>query len=40
MVLEANIFFLLSASVLNIENTNDISSPASQNAIKHLKYDA
>ena len=40
MVLEVDVFFLLSASVLNVENTNEISSPASQNAIKDLEYDA
>lgn len=38
MVLEVDVFFLLSASVLNVENTDEISSPASQNAIKDLEY--
>lgn len=40
MVLEADIFFFFSTSVLNVENTDQISSPASQNTIKNLEYDA
>ena len=37
MVLEANVLFLLTASVLNIEYTDQISSPASNQSIKYLK---
>lgn len=40
MVLEADILFLLSASVLNIEHTDEISSPASKQTIENLKNDS
>jgi len=40
MIFEADIFFLLSASVLNIQNANQIGSPTTHQSIEDLKYDA
>ena len=40
MVFETNILFLLSASILNIEHTDQISSPASKQPIENLKNDS
>lgn len=40
MVFEANVLFLLSASVLYVEYTDEISSPASKESIENLKQDA
>ena len=37
MVLEADVFFLLSASVLYVQYTNQIRSPASHKSIEYLK---
>lgn len=37
MVLEADVFFLLSGSVLNIKNTDEIRSPAPKYTIENLK---
>lgn len=37
MVLEADVFFLLSGSVLNIKNTDEIRSPAPEYTIENLK---
>lgn len=37
MILEANVFLFLSGSVFNIENTDKVSSPASNNSIENLK---
>lgn len=39
MVLETDILLFLSSSILNIKNADQICSPASNNAVKHLKYD-
>lgn len=39
MVSEINFFSLLSGSVLNIKDTDKVSSPASHQSIKKLKYD-
>lgn len=40
MVLEADILFFLSGSVLNIQYTDKISSPASKKAIKDLQQNS
>lgn len=40
MVFEANVLFLLSASVLYVEYTDEISSPASKESVENLKQDA
>jgi hypothetical protein len=37
MVLEVNVLFLLSASVLNVKHTYEVSCPASYNPIEYLK---
>lgn len=37
MVLEANVLFLLSASVLYVEHTDKISSPASNKPVEYLE---
>lgn len=37
MILEADVFFLLSASVLYVQYTNQICSPASHKSIEYLK---
>lgn len=39
MVFEAEILSLLSGSVLDVKNTNEISSPASHEAIENLEKD-
>ena len=36
VVFEADIFFLLPGSVLDVESTDEISSPASKEAIENL----
>lgn len=40
MVFEANILFLFSAPVLNVQNANQISSPTTKQTIEDLEYDA
>lgn len=40
MILEADVLFLLPAAVLNVKNTDEIGSPASENAIEDLKNDS
>lgn len=37
MVLEANVFLFLSGSVFDIEHTDEVSRPASDEAIENLK---
>ena len=39
MVLEVNVLFLLSASVLNVKHTYKVSCPASYKPIEYLKQD-
>lgn len=40
MVLEADVFFLLSTPVLYVEYTNQIRRPAPKQSIEYLKQDA
>lgn len=40
MVLEANTFFLLAASVLDVEDADEVSSPATDQAVEYLENDA
>lgn len=37
MVLEANTFFLLPASVLDVKNADEVSSPATDQAVEYLE---
>jgi len=40
MVFEADILFLFSAPVLDVQNANQISSPTSHYSVEDLEYDA
>lgn len=40
MVLEVDIFFLLSATVLDVEDTDEISCPASKKTVEYLENDS
>ena len=40
MVFEVDILFLLTASVLHVQNANQVSSPTTNKAIEDLEYDA
>lgn len=40
MVFEADAFFLLPASILNIQNAYKVSSPASDKAVEYLEHDS
>ena len=38
MVFEADIFFLLTGSVLNVEDTDEVRCPATDKPVKNLKH--